>query len=296
MIEHLEQLNAAEPESLPHDGVLAHLRRAALACVAAAVLLIAAACGGSSGGDSAGDGDEDAAESAAEGHDHDEGDAEAEDDLGFSELSNGHQHEQGIEPLTEEEEAELAKQLAPTEDLMENYPTLADAEAAGYIRAGPFAPGLGTHYMQPGDESTESAGEASGVDAVPMLIYDGLEPEAELAGFMYIATGDEEPEGFAGPNDHWHYHEKVCIKSGEDGIEVPFGADRDDVTEEMCDRVGGQFIDFTGYMVHLWNVPGYESPEGMFHELNSKITCPDGTYYQIPEDEWGEKDSTCRNP
>jgi hypothetical protein len=60
--------------------------------------------------------------------------------------------------------------------------------------------------------------------------------------------------------------------------------------------VGGSFIAFTGYMVHVWNVPGYESPEGMFTELNPRITCPDGTYDRIPVKELGNKDSVCKNP
>jgi hypothetical protein len=131
-----------------------------------------------------------------------------------------------------------------------------------------------------------------------MLVYDGLGPDAPLAGFMYMSYGQETaPEGFAGPNDTWHYHESVCIVRGEDGvIETPFGADLEGVTEQMCTDVGGAFIAFTGYMVHVWNVPGYESPDGMFTELNPRITCPDGTYHRIPIAELGDKDTVCRNP
>ena len=64
----------------------------------------------------------------------------------------------------------------------------------------------------------------------------------------------------------------------------------------MCTDVGGTWIEFTGYMVHVWNVPGYESPDGMFTELNPRITCPDGTYHKVPTEEIGERASTCRNP
>ena len=55
---------------------------------------------------------------------------------------------------------------------------------------------------------------------------------------------------------------------------------RTSVTSDMCDAVGGAFIEYTGYMVHVWTVPGYESPHGVFSEINPKITCPDGTYYR----------------
>jgi len=36
---------------------------------------------------------------------------------------------------------------------------------------------------------------------------------------MYYAIGDA-PEGFAGPNDHWHLHQNLCVKYGAT-IEVP---------------------------------------------------------------------------
>jgi hypothetical protein len=230
---------------------------------------------------------------AGDGHDHEA----AEDDLGFAALSNGHQHEHGSdEPLTVGETVTLASQLAATTPLVQQYPTLADAEAGGWRRAGPFSPGLGVHYQGPAF-SLNPDGRMDPEDlAAPMLIYDGIDPESRLAGFMYLAYGSSgEPEGFAGPNDHWHYHEHVCIRYGADGsIETPFGADLPGLTQDMCTDVGGTWIDYTGYMVHVWNVPGYESPDGMFTELNPKITCPDGTYRTIPTEEIGERATTCR--
>jgi hypothetical protein len=48
-------------------------------------------------------------------------------------------------------------------------------------------------------------------------------------------------------------------------------------------------------MVHVWNVPGYESPDGMFTELNPRLTCPDGTYHRIPLEDLGTKDTVCRS-
>jgi hypothetical protein len=236
---------------------------------------------------------------AAGSGDHEHGDDMATDDAGFAALSNGHQHERGQdEPLTPAERVTLAGQLSSTAALVARYPTIADAEAAGWRRAGPFSPGLGTHYRGP-VFSFNADGDMDPEDlAAPMLVYDGLGPDAPLAGFMYSAYGTEgEPEGFAGPNDHWHYHESVCIVTGEDGaIDTPFGADLEGVTERMCTEVGGSFIDVTGYMVHVWNVPGYESPDGMFTELNPRITCPDGSYDTIAMEELGDRDTTCRNP
>jgi hypothetical protein len=218
------------------------------------------------------------------------------DDLGFSALSNGHQHAHTDEPLTPAETVELSRQLAATADLVERYPTIAAAEAAGWHRAGPFSPGLGTHYMGP-NIVLNTDGDMDPEDLrAPMLVFDGLGPDAPLAGFMYLAYGDTPPEGFAGPNDVWHYHEHVCIKMGPGGtIDTPFGADLQGVTAEMCADVGGAWVANTGYMVHVWNVPGYESPDGTFTELNPRITCPDGTYHRIPLEELGSRDTVCRS-
>jgi hypothetical protein len=81
---------------------------------------------------------------------------------------------------------------------------------------------------------------------------------------------------------------------GEDGaIETPFGADLPGLTQQMCEDARGSWIEYTGYMVHVWNVPGYESPDGMFTELNPKVTCPDGTYHTIPTEEIGDRATTC---
>jgi hypothetical protein len=234
---------------------------------------------------------------AAGGHAHGAGAVgENGDDLGFSALSNGHQHAHVDEPLTADERVELSQQVAATAQLVEKYPTIADAEAAGWRRAGPFSPGLGTHYQGPFVMNSDGDMDAADLQA-PMLVFDGLGPDAPLAGFMYLAYGvDAAPEGFAGPNDVWHYHENVCIKQAADGgIDTPFGADLDGVTEQMCTEAGGTWIVNTGYMVHVWSVPGYESPDGMFTELNPRITCPDGTYHRIPIAELGTKDTVCRN-
>jgi hypothetical protein len=243
---------------------------------------------------------------ATDGHDHG---AAAADDLGFSALQNGqmgsHEHPgQDGAPAAEEIDpataGELAEQLALTAPLVANYPTLQDAVDAGYHRAGPFAPGLGIHYSPPsyggflggGDDDTMSAEQI----ANPMLIFAGTEPDAPLAGFMYMRYQETPPEGFAGPLDTWHYHEKVCIVNSPDGIDTPFGADLTGVTDQMCTDAGGTMLDFTGYMVHVWTVPGWESTDGTFSDLNRAITCGDGTYYTIPITELGNGNTICKNP
>ena len=119
--------------------------------------------------------------------------------------------------------------------------------------------------------------------------------DAPLAGFMYNAYGGTEPEGFPGTLDRWHFHTSVCIVYTPDCIRTPFGADLTGVTDEMCEAEGGTMLDFTGYMVHVWTVPGYESPLGTFSDLNPAITCEDGTYYTIPIAEAGTAPTMCRD-
>ena len=231
----------------------------------------------------------------------------AEDDLGFAALQNGqmagHSHGEGgdaaaqtqVAPMTAATRRALAKQLAATAVLVERYPTLADAEAAGYWRAGPFSPGLGVHYNPP-TTTVDTDGKMDPVDLErPMLIYAGLGKEAPLAGFMYVSFRDEAPEGFAGPLDTWHFHTDVCTVKTAKGLDTPFGADEAGVTKEMCDAKGGELLEFTGYMVHVWTVPGYESPLGTFSDLNPKLTCPDGTYHRVPIKELGDAKTTCRS-
>jgi hypothetical protein len=237
----------------------------------------------------------------AGGHAHD---APA-DDLGFAALQNGqmgdHEHpvietsasEPAMDPATA---GALASELALTAPLVERYATLADARMAGYRQAGPYSPGLGVHFTAPGYSFNQDGVMDPEDIADPTLIYDGLGDDARLAGFMYMAYQETEPPGFAGDLDRWHFHTAVCIVSTPTGIETPFGADLTGVTDEMCAAEGGALIDFTGYMVHVWTVPGYESELGTFSDLNPKLTCPDGTYHVVPIAEIGDRDTTCKNP
>jgi hypothetical protein len=235
-----------------------------------------------------------AGEVASDGH-TDHGHSDADVKSGLAALQNGHQHGGGVVEVDDATQAALSVQLAETTRLITKYPTIAAAEAAGYRRAGPFTPGLGTHYSGFGGNAEDLLEGVDGVKMMPTLIYDGTAPDSPIAGFMYYSLGAGVPEGFVGPNDHWHFHTKVCIVAKDGKIEAPLGADRDDVTREMCEGVGGSLIDSTGYMVHVWTVPGYESPRGTFSEINPKIACPDGSYHTVGTDDGVVRLSNCRS-
>jgi hypothetical protein len=180
------------------------------------------------------------------------------------------------EPLDSYTRAVLAGQLAEARTTAERYATVADAKADGYILAGGFAPGSGAHYVL-----TTGRGFVSGTSmdvAHPgSLIYAGTNDDSKIVGLMYLGGGADAPEGFAGPNDHWHRHSAVCVRYGPNGIEVPFPADAD-VTREMCTKEHGQYMTITTWMVHAWVVPSWESPLGVFSHDNPNIRCADGTY------------------
>jgi hypothetical protein len=217
------------------------------------------------------------------------GDHHAVDDKGLSLLTNGHHHEiqnVKLDPATQEI---LDEQLDVTRDVARKYPTVADAEAAGYRRAGPYSPGLGAHYIAYGGDQFNADGIVDDNDlAHPLaIIYDGTDPDSEVAGFMYYSMSEAEPQGFVGPNDTWHYHENICIKmDASRQIEAPLGADRE-VTNDQCAAVGGSLLPVTQWMVHVWSVPGYDNVDGgVFAEVNPALDCADGTYYQLPIEEW----------
>ena len=212
------------------------------------------------------------------------------DDKGLALLSNGHHHAIGAEkPLSSDDRLLLSQQIGATIEVAKRLPTVADAEAAGYRRAGPYSPGLGAHYTLQNGQGLNVDGNMTAEDlASPLaIIYDGTDPTSRVAGFMYYSMAKSEPTGFAGTNDTWHYHTSLCLKSNPDHtIDAPFGADRD-ATKEQCDNVGGFILKQTQWMVHVWSVPGYESAQGLFGEVNPALACPDGTYYQRPADDWG---------
>jgi hypothetical protein len=187
------------------------------------------------------------------------------------------------QPLDPATRAKLAGQLTIARQVALTYPTVADALKAGMYLAGGFAPGSGAHYMwMPGvEKGIQPDGEINA--AYPAsFIYDGTSPTSRIAGLMYISLKLNPPEGFAGPNDHWHRHFNLCVKYDAHGLQVPFPADAD-ITRAQCEAIHGDFMQQTVWMVHAWVVPSYESPDGVFSHANPDLRCLDGTYDTNPQ-------------
>jgi len=68
------------------------------------------------------------------------------------------------------------------------------------------------------------------------------------------------------------------------------------VSKKLCNSIGGALMEKTAYMVHVWSVPGWESQQGLFGEVNPALACPDGSYRQWPREQWrNHLLNTCRS-
>jgi hypothetical protein len=170
------------------------------------------------------------------------------------EIEGSHEHGEAVpeQPLDRATRAALGEQLAFARAVALRYPTVADAEAAGYRMVTPYLPLIGAHYVR-----WDLMDAVFDVAEPEMLLYDGTDAEARIVGLSYYVFSSEAPDGFAGPNDHWHQHIGLCLRGG-----VVVGGEK--TTPEQCAARGGTKVNTSGWMVHAWVVPGWESPQGVF--------------------------------
>lgn len=184
-----------------------------------------------------------------------------------SEDGDATMHSHGIttwQDLTDPEDvAALQAELQAAGTVIEPMATAADAMEAGYFQVTPYVPGIGAHYLNVDLLQNDTFDPAQ----PEMLLYNGNEPTSELVGLSYGMLGDEAPEGFTGPNDEWHVHPSLCIVGS-----MVVGPDS--TPEEMCESIGGRKgmgFDKPMWMGHLWQVPGWESPWGLFSGENPTL-------------------------
>jgi hypothetical protein len=210
------------------------------------------------------------ADHADDGHDHARelavaaGESAAAAEIAADETSAGHEHGHGVVPnvpVDAATRAALASELVEARAVALSYPTVADAEAAGYTMVTPYVPLIGAHYIK------WSAMDGTFDVAEPeMLLYDGTDPASAMVGLSYYQFSPTEPAGFAGPNDHWHQHIGLCLNAQ---LVVVGGSS---TSAEECAARGGRKIEAAdGWMVHAWVVPGWESQEGVFSPENPDL-------------------------
>jgi hypothetical protein len=156
----------------------------------------------------------------------------------------------------------LQTELRTASTVLAKYPTAAAAVAAGYMQVTPWVPGIGAHYL--------NAGLVGHFDpaAPSMLLYDGNAPTSELVGVSYVLHLDARPSGFTGPNDEWHEHPQLCLIGA-------FVIGGDNTPPELCALVGATKGNGFGgghlWMMHVWQVPGWESSWGLFSGENPNL-------------------------
>lgn len=191
--------------------------------------------------------------------------------------AEGHNHRGPIlqQSLAHDQFVQLQAQQAQARAVTLRYPTVADAEKAGYTRSTPYVPCIGAHYTNP------ILAVQFNPAAPSELLFDGTRPDSKIVGLSYLVWHPGgPPEGFAGPNDHWHQHNingGLCFKGA-----VVIGAESTSAAE--CRARGGVKSELKDiWMLHDWVVPGYECSWGVFApecpELGGRIG---GTAFDPP--------------
>jgi len=143
---------------------------------------------------------------------------------------------------------------------IEKYQNVNAAIADGYVQVTQFVPQQGRHMVK------SSLNDTTFNPAVPEgLLY---EPDPSTPGgwrlggafyIMPIQLNPLVPDGFAGTDDAWHYHDFLCFYGNGT------------VTEEdqaSCASHGGSYQTNVGWLLHLWNyVPAPYGP-GRYVEDN----------------------------
>ena len=134
------------------------------------------------------------------------------------------------------------------------FPTAGEAEANGWHHLAPWIPGQGTHHVNIERGVTSEFDP----DRPNMLMYDSNADSGALTGMVWaVESGHMPPEGFAGDNDHWHFHERLCFIDGPNG---PFIVG-DNISDAQCAAMGGTNEDTSDtWLLHVW-LPVYDGWE-----------------------------------
>ena len=130
-----------------------------------------------------------------------------------NEANSGHGHRGPVpfEPMDAATGHALSQQIAAANTVVLKYPTVAAAEAGGY---------LPDHALRALHRRSLPQRQPARLDVRPGQPGDpavrGTDPDSQLVGLSYLDFNgpDNEPEGFAGKTDPWHVHRQLCIGGG----------------------------------------------------------------------------------
>jgi hypothetical protein len=168
-------------------------------------------------------------------------------------------------PLSWDDCIALGADFDTAKAFAEQWPTRGVAEAAGFREATSYVPGMGTHHIRPGFSAAlinsptfdrnDPILDSIGLDDVfdpaqpEVLQFDGNGADAKLVGFDYYVRTDTglPPEGFAGTNDWWHHHPRICFRR-TDAAMIAFNT-----SDSSCTAANGINVNMSNYyMLHVW--------------------------------------------
>jgi len=174
--------------------------------------------------------------------------------------AHGHSHgASSFMPLLTGDAATFANQWLAAQRSTDRFDRLDEIKALGYVRSSAPIAGIGSHWVlwpqlaKPFDPSNPT-----------MVLFDESKQPAQLVGFSYWLQSPTRPEGFAGPNDHWHQHQGLCVVNGWVDRERATGPD-------VC--AGAYFPGGDLWMLHAWPVGRYPNRDGNFATVNPTL-CP----------------------
>jgi hypothetical protein len=192
--------------------------------------------------------------------------------------SSGHSHRGPTDQVAIDQatRVQLEAQQVQARAVAAKYPTVADAQRAGYQMSVVYVPCIGAHY------TNVPLAARFDPSAPSELLYDGTAPASKIVGLSYLVYNrGGAPDGFAGANDHWHQHNfngGLCFNAFAQVV------GSEDLTPAQCAAQGGKKVVLTDvWMLHDWVVPGFECSWGVFApecpELGGRVG---GTAWDAP--------------
>ena len=182
--------------------------------------------------------------------------------------------------LSSEELVELVAELDLLSGFLEEHKDVNKACEKGYLSDRIQTANMGSHFIKadafgngfdPGEPEIILYARADGTLPSEALgqcrdgVWNGQPMTLVGSAFILPPTqkDNSHPKGFTGNLDNWHVHLNLCRgnSSGTDTF----------VPEEECEKLGGNFHETIGWMMHAWVNPEHDNELGVFSMWNPSI-------------------------